>query len=90
MRNPFKRKQVPVERIFTGTCCVRQYTHDGQYVGSCMHATYNGVCPRHQDVGGYLKVGEWPPDYQLPVYDNSPWALRLRARQANHKRGNGS
>lgn len=90
MRNPFKRRRKPVERVFTSLCRVREYTGDGNYVGPCDYATYDGICPRHDYVMPYLKTGNWPADYQLPKYDSSPWALRLRARQANHKRGNGS
>lgn len=87
MRNPFRRKQEPV-RIFTGSCRIREYTGDGWYVGPCEHATYNGECPRHGDVSPWLndELLTWPADYQLPKYDNSPWAERLRARQENHKR----
>lgn len=92
MRNPFWRakKVVPA---FTGNCMVRQYTGDGHPVGPCWHSTYNGLCPLHGDVTAYLPDGRlglsWPAEYQLPKFDGIPWAERLRARQANHKRGNG-
>lgn len=92
--NPFKRaKPAP---IFTGNCLVRLHTGDGHGVGPCWHSTYDGVCPSHGDVGMYLQVCSehevdiWPNDYQLPQYDDNPWAERLRTRQANYKRGNES
>lgn len=93
-----KRKQ-EVPKQFTGTCYVREYTADGFSVGACYHPTYDGQCPRHGDVMDYLSfaagdprraVKPWPADYNLPKHDGEAWAERLRARQANHKKGNGS
>ena len=89
----YRRKATPPE--FTGNCMVRQYTADGHNMGPCWHSTYGGECHVHGDVAVYLRyaageVGEpWPADYQLAKYDGEAWAERLRARQANHKRGNG-
>lgn len=92
-RNPFKRYAKPVE-VFTGNCMVRLHTGDGNPVGPCWHSTYNGVCPSCGDVTAYLPDGRlglpWPADYQLPKYDGTSWAERLRTRQANNKKGNGS
>lgn len=93
MRNPFKRKRAPqyvMPHNFTGNCMVREYTADGHSVGPCWFSTYDNECPRHGDVGPYLRSGIWTADYQLPKYDGQQWAERLRARQDNHKRGNGS
>jgi hypothetical protein len=75
VRNPFKRK--PVESIFTGNCLVREFTGDGVSVG-CYHSTYNGICPRHGDVTEHFALHNWPRDFELPKYDGSPWAERLR------------
>lgn len=93
-----RRHESEPERVFTGNCMVRIFTGDGAGVGPCWHATYNCICPSHGDVSCYLTccdldahipVEPWPADYQLSMYDGNAWAERMRARQENHKRGNG-
>jgi hypothetical protein len=41
------------ERVFTGSCPIREHTGDGHYVGRCDFATYDGYCPRHGAVEDY-------------------------------------
>jgi hypothetical protein len=82
VRNILKRRKpdlAAVDRIFTGSCRVREHTGDGGYVGACEFATYDGFCPRHGDVLAYLDGrSPWPADFELPKYDGSPWAEGLR------------
>lgn len=51
------RRADPEERVFTGTCPVRQHTGDGAYVGRCYHSTYDGICHLHGDVSHWLVEG---------------------------------
>jgi hypothetical protein len=66
------------EPAFSGNCLVRMYTGDGHSVGKCWHSTYDGVCPSHGDVTQYLQNYGWPRDFELPKYDGTAWAERLR------------
>lgn len=83
----FLRTVPEPEPEFTGNCMVRQYTGDGDSVGPCWYATYDGQCPLHGDVSDYLEICSehevdiWPADFNLPMYDDVPWAMALRARQ---------
>lgn len=43
------------EPAFTGNCPVREHTSDGAYLGRCDYATYDGRCPRHGDIGRFLR-----------------------------------
>jgi hypothetical protein len=85
MRNPFKKKP-PREPEPTGTCLVREFTGDGQYVGRCWYMTHDGICPRHGNVRRYLDEAEetgrtdgWPRDFELSKWDGNKWAEALRA-----------
>lgn len=42
-----------VERTLTGNCPVREHTGDGEYVGRCEFACYDGICPRHGLLSAY-------------------------------------
>jgi hypothetical protein len=66
------------EPVFTGNCYVRSFTGDGHFTGRCYHSTYDGVCPLHRDVSVYLAYAGWPRDFELPMYDDDPWAENLR------------
>jgi hypothetical protein len=88
MRNPFKRQ--PPESKFTGTCMVREFTGDGQFVGRCYYSTYDGQCLRHGNVSRYLDSDEWPRDFELSKWDGNKWAEALRKefreRERDHTR----